>query len=98
MTPDSSFPIKTIGFSFLIEKNRKSSLKGQLSKLSGIISKALKIPCGKPQGILMQGIIFYHIRSLDPAVNRREYARYPFNKPKQRLIRELFWGYRHRRM
>jgi len=26
----------------------------------------LKIPCGKPQGILMQGIIFYHIRSLDP--------------------------------
>jgi len=26
----------------------------------------------------MQGIIFYHIRSLDPAVNRREYARYPF--------------------
>jgi len=31
-----------------------------------------------PQGILMQGIIFYHIRSLDLAVNRREYARYPF--------------------
>jgi len=43
-----------------------------------ITFRKLKIPCGKPQGILMQGIIFYHIRSLDPAVNRREYARYPF--------------------
>jgi len=42
------------------------------------LRRKLKIPCGKPQGILMQGIIFYYIRSLDPAVNRREYARYPF--------------------
>jgi hypothetical protein len=32
------------------------------------ILKELKIPCGKPQGILMQGNIFYHIRSLDPLV------------------------------
>jgi len=31
-----------------------------------ILTSALKIPCGKPQGILMQGIIFYYIRSLDP--------------------------------
>jgi len=27
---------------------------------------------------LMQGDNFYHLRSLDPAINRREYARYPF--------------------
>jgi len=26
----------------------------------------------------MYGIYYYYIRSLDPAVNRREYARYPF--------------------
>jgi len=48
-----------------------------LIETSGRIEDSLWLATGN----LNARKFFYHIRSLDPAVNRREYVRYPLSHP-----------------